>query len=104
MSIESAKALYSRLLTDQAFRVQLEQAISQEERLQIVRTAGYDYTPEELETAKTQILESSATNDELSEADLEAVTGGSATVPFNFPFIPVAAYGVVMPGDSSPLL
>ncbi len=100
MSIESAKNLYSRLLTDQAFRAQLEQAVSEEERLQIVRTAGYDYTPEELETAKTQILESVATDVELSEADLEAVTGGAGISNLlGRPILPIAAYGVVIPKD-----
>ncbi len=49
MSIESAQALYSRLTTDEAFRTQLEQAASKEERQQILQAAGYQFNQEEWE-------------------------------------------------------
>jgi predicted ribosomally synthesized peptide with nif11-like leader len=79
MSIESAKAFYSRMTTDETFRSQLEQAASKEERQQIIQTAGYNFTPEEWKAATAQIQESKA-DSELSEAQLEAVSGGVAAM------------------------
>lgn len=93
MSIESAKAFYSRMTTDQAFRTQLEQASTGEERQQILQAAGYDFTPEDWEAAKTQIQASNSANGELSDAELTAVSGGLSIpdIPI-FPAIP--AYGI----------
>lgn len=75
MSIESAKAFYSRMTTDEAFRTQLEQAASKEKRQQIIQAAGYEFTSEEWQAATAQIHESKA-DSELGEAQLEAVSGG----------------------------
>ncbi len=87
MSIESAKAFYSRMTTDEAFRTQLEQAASKEERQQILQATGYDFTPEEWKAATAQIQESTFVDSELSEAQLEAVSGGVAAAQ--------AIYGVI---------
>jgi predicted ribosomally synthesized peptide with nif11-like leader len=76
MSIQSAKALYTRLLVDEEFRTQLEQVASQEERGQILQTSGFDYTPDELKIAKAELLESAVTNDELNETEQEEIIGG----------------------------
>jgi predicted ribosomally synthesized peptide with nif11-like leader len=89
MSIESAKAFYSRMTTDETFRSQVEQAASKEERQQILQAAGYDFTPEEWKAATAQIQESKA-DSELSEAQLEAVSGGVAAQ---------AMYGVILADD-----
>ena len=75
MSIESAKAFYSRITTDNAFRTQFEQAATSEERQQIIQAAGYDFTSEEWEAAKAEI------NEELSDAELTAVSGGLSILP-----------------------
>jgi predicted ribosomally synthesized peptide with nif11-like leader len=87
MSIESAKEFYSRMTTDQAFRTQLEQATTREERQQILQVAGYDFTPEDWEAAKTQIQASNSANGELSDAELTAVSGGLSILP-GFPDVP----------------
>ena len=90
MSIESAKAFYARMTTDTAFRTPLEQATSKEERQQIMQAAGYDFTSEEWQAAIAQIQASNSTESELSDAQLEAVSGGVALQ---------AMYGVIEPYD-----
>ncbi len=87
MSIESANAFYQRITTDEAFRTQLQNTAS-EERTAIVQAAGYDFTPEEWEVATSHILETTETDKELNNAELEAIAGG---------IFPVAAYGVILP-------
>ena len=91
MSIENARSFYVRVTTDEEFRTQLEQTETTEERQQIIRTAGFEFTNEEWETAKEQILAASDSNEgELSDAELTSVSGG-------FPGgISIAAYGVVI--------
>jgi predicted ribosomally synthesized peptide with nif11-like leader len=76
MSIENAKAFYSRITTDEAFRTQLEQAASVEERQQILQASGYEFTPADWEAVKAQFQASNSADSELSEADLQAVSGG----------------------------
>jgi predicted ribosomally synthesized peptide with nif11-like leader len=66
MSIESAKAYVERVKTDEEFARRVSEAASREERAEIARSEGFDFTPEEL---KTEI-------GELSEEELEAVAGG----------------------------
>ena len=90
MSVESASAFYVRTTTDEAFRRQLEQAASKEERQQILQVAGYDFTPEEWRTVIVEIQTSTPASDELSDAQLEAVSGGGAAV---------AIYGGIWPDD-----
>ena len=88
MSIESAKLFYTRVSSDKEFRDRLDQATT-EERSQILQEAGYEFTTEEWETAKEQIL-STSDSDELSDAELTEVSGGFSPVM-------TAAYGVVLP-------
>lgn len=80
MSIESAKAFYFRTTTDEAFRTQLEQAASKEEKERILQAAGYDFTQEEWQAATAQIQTSTA-DSELSDAELTAVSGGLSILP-----------------------
>lgn len=89
MSIESAKDFYDRLATDEAFRIQLLNAAN-EERTAIIQAAGYDFTPEEWESATAEILAVAEANPELDEAELEAIAGGV------FPTI-VTIYGSPLP-------
>lgn len=79
MSIESAKAFYERMLTDEAFRTQHQNAESDNERREVVLAAGYDFTPEEWETALAQI--SASSDSEISDAELSAVSGGTERPP-----------------------
>ena len=93
MSIESAKAFYSRMTTDQTFRTQLEQAGTREERQQILQAAGYDFTSEDWEAVKAQ-FQASSTDSELSDAELTAVSGGKSIVDWidKYPITPL--YGM----------
>jgi predicted ribosomally synthesized peptide with nif11-like leader len=80
MSIQNAKALYSRLLADEEFKQQLEQAASHQQRHQILQAAGFSCTPAELDIAKRELLQSieTETNQELSETEEEGIIGGTS--------------------------
>jgi predicted ribosomally synthesized peptide with nif11-like leader len=78
MSIQNAKALYSRLLADEEFKQQLEQAASYQQRHQILQAAGFSCTPAELNIAKRELLQSVETNQELSETEEEGIIGGTS--------------------------
>ncbi len=75
MSIESAKTFYQRVTTDEAFRTQIE-SYPTEERATVLREAGYDFTQEEWEAASAEILQTTSSEGELNEAQLEAIAGG----------------------------
>lgn len=90
MSIDSANAFYSRMTTDEAFRDQLAQTASKEERQQIMQATGYDFTAEEWQAATAQIKDSNSADSELSDTQLEAVSGGVAAQ---------AIYGSIWPDD-----
>lgn len=93
MSIKSAKACYLRLTTDETFRAQLEQTVRDEERRQILQAAGYEFTREEWETTMAQLQASDSADGELSNAELQAVSGGigigGGYPPLPFPLDPV---------------
>ena len=77
MSVENAKAFYVRVTTDEKFRTLLEQTPTVEERKKSLQKAGYQFTSEEWETAKEQILATSDSNEgELSDTELISVSGG----------------------------
>ena len=80
MSIQSAKALYTRLLADKQFRRELERAFNYQQRHDILQAAGFSCTPTELKIAKNELLESLETNsnEELSEIEQENIRGGSS--------------------------
>lgn len=78
MTVESAKAFYKRIDVDEAFRTQFQNATSNDERQMLVQNAGYNFTPEEWEAAITEI--SASDNQELSDAELAAVNGGSIPI------------------------
>jgi predicted ribosomally synthesized peptide with nif11-like leader len=75
MSIESAKTFYSRIIADEAFRTQLQSTTS-EERTAFIQAVGYDFTPEEWETATEDAVIEVSSDRELKEAELESVAGG----------------------------
>ncbi len=96
MSVESARAFYERMITDEAFRTQHHRAATDDERREIVLAAGYNFTPEEWEAALTQISESS--NGELSDAELTAVSGGVSLPDWSWEGPPVfPMYGIGLP-------
>lgn len=92
MSIQSAKAFYLRMTTEQAFRAQLEQAANKEERQQIVQSAGFEFNREEWDTAVAQVRESNSADSELSDAQLEAVSGGAVGLIYGGPNIGLWPY------------
>ncbi len=78
MSVESAKAFYERVATDEAFQKQLRNAASNNQRLKIILAAGYSFTSQEWEIALAQISRSD--DSKLSDVELEAIAGGVGTV------------------------
>jgi len=68
MSIESAEKFYTDIQKNDALKAKLE-AASKQERPQILKDAGYDFTKEEMKKV-------AASKTELSPDDLEKVTGG----------------------------
>jgi predicted ribosomally synthesized peptide with nif11-like leader len=87
MSVENAKAFYERMVGDEAFRSQYQNATSEDDRRKILLAEGYGFTPEEWETASAEIAESS--QGEISDAELEAVSGGRLILPmYGAPGIP----------------
>ena len=70
MSLESAKKFYEKIQKDDALKAKLE-AASKAERPQILKSAGYEFTKEEMKSV-------AASNAELSADDLANITGGGA--------------------------
>ena len=66
MSIESAKAFLERVKSDEDFGKSVGEIATSEERMKYVKTAGFDFTKEELDKVTT----------ELSDEQLEEVSGG----------------------------
>jgi predicted ribosomally synthesized peptide with nif11-like leader len=75
MSIESAKAFYQKIVSDQEFRTRYQSATTNEERQQIVLNAGYKFNSEQWDQAVAEI--SASSNGELSEEELTSVSGGA---------------------------
>ncbi len=71
MSIESAKAFYERIKTDEEFARQVSNKKNKEERLRFVSEMGYNFTKEELDALST----------ELPEFQLDEVSGGYPRCP-----------------------
>jgi predicted ribosomally synthesized peptide with nif11-like leader len=84
MSVDSAKSFMSRVIRDEDFASQIGGAGGQEERLQAIKDAGYDFTPDDLKGVlpagvtldQLQALEGT---DELPDALMEAVVGGKSS-------------------------
>jgi predicted ribosomally synthesized peptide with nif11-like leader len=89
MSIQSAKAFYQRMTEDDAFRTPFEEVSTKEERQQLIKDAGYEFTAEEWQDAVVEIQDTDS-NEELQEEELEAIAGGVQAV---------AMYGVIWPPD-----
>ncbi len=66
MSIEGAKAFLERIKTDEDFRKSVGEIATEEERMEYVKGAGFDFTKDEMANIK----------DELTEDELLRVSGG----------------------------
>lgn len=105
MSLESVKAFYEGLRSDEALRTQIQGVQSKEECSQVVKNAGYDFTPEEFEEYTADLLESTLADRELTELDekeLASIVGGASSlyngsngskIPWEFVIQPM--YGVI---------
>ena len=71
MSLENAKKFLKEFRGNAEFRSSIEGAADDETRQQLARDAGYDFTREEV----TEVM---GTDGKISDADLEAVAGGSS--------------------------
>lgn len=79
MSVESAKTFMKKLTSDADFRAQVEAAKTEDDRKNVVKAAGFDFTMEELKSAvPANFHKSIDSKAELSEADLEKVAGGKS--------------------------
>ncbi len=72
MSVKSAKALMEKIKSDPKFGKKIEDAKDNKARMAIIRSAGFDFTQEEMKQAVKPA------EGELSDEDLEAVAGGSS--------------------------
>lgn len=71
MSVENARACLDRLESDQEFRTAMRNADTEEERLDVARDAGLEFTREEMAT-----LVPTDYACELSDEELESVAAG----------------------------
>jgi len=67
MSVESAKAFIERMTNDGEFREKIGKAKDKEERIKIVKEAGFDFKLEEIQSVRG----------ELSDELLDDATGGT---------------------------
>jgi predicted ribosomally synthesized peptide with nif11-like leader len=77
MSIESAKAFYNRLTSDEVLRRKLENADSNEKFLALVASAGYSFTRKEWETVLVSVsIMSGSQSNHLSPTVIETISWG----------------------------
>ncbi|NCT52586.1 MAG: Nif11-like leader peptide family natural product precursor [Microcystis aeruginosa G13-03] len=79
MALEQVHAFYQKVASDESFRSRIQSVNSKEECSEIVKAAGFDFTPQEFEEYTARLLESDRPDEEikdLSEEDLAAVAGG----------------------------
>ncbi len=96
MALEQVHAFYQKIASDESFRSRIQSVNSKEECSEIVKGAGFDFTPQEFEEYTARLLESDRPDEEvtdLSEEDLAAVAGG-----FISGFLVHAMYGLPVIG------
>jgi predicted ribosomally synthesized peptide with nif11-like leader len=89
------EAFYTRLSQDEVFRTKVQHANSKEECSQIVKSAGYFFTQDELDAYNTQLLGASidqAQLQELGEKEIAEVLGG-----YRWRYLPL--YGLPLPDE-----
>ena len=67
---ESTKAYIERLKTDEEFRERMKDAADKEARIALVNAEGFDFSEEDIKAVES----------ELSDDELEAVSGGGGNV------------------------
>ncbi|MCP4290380.1 MAG: Nif11-like leader peptide family natural product precursor [bacterium] len=67
MSIDSATEFVERMKTDEDFRKEVGEKSSPEERMKFVKQSGFDFTKEELKTAREKL--------QLTDEELDTITG-----------------------------
>ena len=77
MSVEDAKNYLRRLATDKELIATVKAAASAEERLAVIRAAGYDFTLAELAEARSlELSDEESRRIALSDEELTAIAGG----------------------------
>ena len=79
MALEQVHAFYQKIASDESFRSRIQSVNSKEGCSEIVKAAGFDFTPQEFEEYTARILESDRPDEEikdLSAEDLAAVAVG----------------------------
>jgi predicted ribosomally synthesized peptide with nif11-like leader len=83
MSLENVGAFYQRIASDESFRMKIQNVESKEECSQIVKSAGFHFTQQELSEYNAQALKGVASDDDLEtldEKELASVFGGITNV------------------------
>ena len=76
MSIESARAFVERIREDEELRKSFMATGSKERAMELAEIKGFDFTLEEIEQVRQEQATKSKENEELSDEDLEQVSGG----------------------------
>jgi predicted ribosomally synthesized peptide with nif11-like leader len=79
MSIESAKAFWSKVTEDNSFRQKLEALTDDKQRVELARSAGFDFTMDELKQVVSEKVTGGRAGGELTDEALESVWGGTTT-------------------------
>ena len=74
MSLESARSFLEKMRTDKGFEERISAYKTPEDLLKAVADAGFEFTAAEIKSA----------GEELSDADLESIAGGSSNIFFMF--------------------
>ncbi len=94
MSHEAALDCAERMKTDQAFRDQVAGAGDDAARLEIINAAGFAVTTEDRETIVAALNHADG---ELSDAQLEGISGGGRNPCYDF-YVPGGGIGSSSPG------
>lgn len=101
MALEQVNAFYQKVASDESFRSRIQSVNSKEECSEIVKGAGFDFTPQEFEEYTGRLLESDRPDEEikdLSDEDLAAVAGGFIGSSLFRPM-----YGLPLPPNRRPI-
>jgi predicted ribosomally synthesized peptide with nif11-like leader len=109
-TFDKIKEFFVRIVKDDEFRTSVAAKSTPEDRSQLLKESGYDFTPSEFDSAAIKILELAEEGlfTDLSESELVAVAGGQTLggnnwwwpwrpSPIGFP--PVTVYGGPLPRD-----
>jgi predicted ribosomally synthesized peptide with nif11-like leader len=94
MTHEAALACAERMRTDQAFRDQVAGAGDDAARLQVINDAGFAVTAEDRDTVVAALAPADG---ELSDEQLEGVSGAGAYDPCYPPGFPMPGGGINIP-------